>query len=101
MNAEVDDGVDAAKVAAVGVSVGIHEVGDLHSFDRVPVPVRRPDVEQRQVVALTQRRQHLARDEPGRARDQNVSSCHPYEGGAYPAGEARPSRSHPSLITAP
>ena len=82
--AEVDDGVDAAKVAPVGVSVAIHEVGDLHSFDRVPVAVRRPDVEQRQVVALTQRRQHLARDEPGRARDQNVSSRHSYEHGAYP-----------------
>jgi hypothetical protein len=74
--AEVDDRVDAAEVVAVGVPVAIQEVADLHALDRIPLPVGRTDIQQRQLIALTQRGQDLARDEPGRARDKNVPSSH-------------------------
>ena len=60
MKRKVDHGVRAAEIRAIRIEIIIGEISDLDSINDAPIPIRILDIQQRQVIAVTERRQEQA-----------------------------------------
>jgi hypothetical protein len=72
----VDDRVRALEVLAIGVAIGVGEVGDDHVLDRLAVGALVPHVDRHQVPPLGERLEHALGDPPAGAREHDATLGH-------------------------